>query len=299
MGFGGDPVGESGEFSFWCEQAGTGSVHTAGVENVSCAASECLDAVVMTGDVWTGDTSVGTDEVDPGCGSMGLGDGPDQTMYWEPETDGCYMFTVVGDAGSTIVPNLSFASECGASSMECVFATSSAEYEVPLSMEFGAIAGESLYLNVDSWFGHGGPYTASIESVDVASSFAADAVWSPDEAEGNVMSISFDEATPYADVHTSSCDYDPEDALGDAVIEWTAPHDGCFRMDTFGTSGDTVLSVIEDGDCGDVESICNNNSSGLLASRVEYEALGGATVRVVLGNYAGEGVVELRIQECL
>jgi hypothetical protein len=166
-------------------------------------------------------------------------------------------------------------------------------------MEFGAIAGESLYLNVDSWFGHGGPYTASIESVDVASSFAADAVWSPDEAEGNVMSISFDEATPYADVHTSSCDYDPEDALGDAVIEWTAPHDGCFRMDTFGTSGDTVLSVIEDGDCGDVESICNNNSSGLLASRVEYEALGGATVRVVLGNYAGEGVVELRIQECL
>jgi hypothetical protein len=164
-------------------------------------------------------------------------------------------------------------------------------------MQFGAIAGESLYLNVDSWAAHGGPYTASIESVEVAPSLAVDAVWSPDEEDGNVMSIGFGEE--YDDVHTSSCDYDPVDSLGDAVIEWTAPYDGCFRMDTFGTSGDTVLSVIEDGDCGDVEAICNNNSSGLLASRVEYEAVGGETVRVVLGNYAGEGVVELRIIDCL
>ncbi|WCJ60043.1 Ig-like domain-containing protein [Fontisphaera persica] len=72
--------------------------------------------------------------------------------------------------------------------------------------------------------------------------------------------------------------------------EWTAPTNGLFRMDTFGSSFNTILGVFTNAtwSSGIVEEILiggNNDASGTLQSRVTFNAVSGAVYQIQLGSH--------------
>ncbi len=83
---------------------------------------------------------------------------------------------------------------------------------------------------------------------------------------------------------------------GDDLYEFTAPADGLYAFDTFGSALDTVLYV-RDGGCGGVEFDCNDDfAPGNPQSRVVMGLSAGQTVMIgVDGN--GTGSYQLNISE--
>jgi hypothetical protein len=72
----------------------------------------------------------------------------------------------------------------------------------------------------------------------------------------------------------------------DVALSWTAPSDGRYRFDTFGSSFDTLL-VLRDGPCGGPELACNDDASGL-QSAVEAELAAGQPVTIVVDGFGAE-----------
>jgi len=80
----------------------------------------------------------------------------------------------------------------------------------------------------------------------------------------------------------------------DATFEFTAPADGDYSFDTFGSEIDTVLTVL-DG-CGGAELACNDDALGL-QSQVTVDLTAGQTVLVVVDGFADSaGQVDVRVQ---
>gem|GEM_PF-378434 len=73
--------------------------------------------------------------------------------------------------------------------------------------------------------------------------------------------------------------------------EWTAPTNGLFRMDTFGSSFNTILGVFTNATYSggsinnEVLIAGNDNSGGTLQSRVTFNAVSGAVYQIQLGSY--------------
>ena len=82
----------------------------------------------------------------------------------------------------------------------------------------------------------------------------------------------------------------------DYVVSWTAPSSGTFVIDTFGSSIDTVLSVVPPR-CGASRAVCNDDCEDL-QSAVVYEATEGEVVYIVIEGYSGRrGSFVLNIAE--
>lgn len=70
----------------------------------------------------------------------------------------------------------------------------------------------------------------------------------------------------------------------DRVILFTAPADGSYTFDTFGSSYDTKLSI--HADCA-TELSCNDDASGGLQSQVQRDMTAGQRIRIVVDGYNG------------
>ena len=83
---------------------------------------------------------------------------------------------------------------------------------------------------------------------------------------------------------------------GDAVWLWTAPFDGVFEFNTFGSSFDTVLTVFE-GLCGGPAIECNDDALQLW-SRVTAKLAFGTPVTISVEGLGGQtGAINLSILE--
>ena len=84
-------------------------------------------------------------------------------------------------------------------------------------------------------------------------------------------------------------------AAEDYTLQWVAPADGDYTVDTLGSSFDTVLSLL-DG-CGGDELDCNDDFGAGLQSRILFEALEGELFLIVVDGYqsdSGSFVLNLR-----
>lgn len=83
----------------------------------------------------------------------------------------------------------------------------------------------------------------------------------------------------------------------DFVFSWTAPSDGDFVFDTYGSSIDTILTVMED--CWGPELACNDDASGGLQSEVTVSMSAGQTVIVIVDgwNEAGDFMLNIGLDE--
>jgi hypothetical protein len=69
---------------------------------------------------------------------------------------------------------------------------------------------------------------------------------------------------------------------------WTAPVDGCFSIDTFGSSFDTILAVYTGPGLGSLfEQASNDNFGTTHTSRVGFEVLAGTDLHIAVDGIAG------------
>jgi hypothetical protein len=70
---------------------------------------------------------------------------------------------------------------------------------------------------------------------------------------------------------------------GDVTFEFTAPANGNYTFDTFGSAYDTALYVLDS--CGGLELGCNDDAGGTVQSRVQAPLTAGQTVIIVVDGY--------------
>ena len=92
-------------------------------------------------------------------------------------------------------------------------------------------------------------------------------------------------------------DTTPSCAIGstgsDTTVEFTAPADGEYTFDTFGSSYDTTLYALDT--CGGVELACDDDTDGL-QSRISLDLLAGETVVLVVDAFStGSGPFTLDV----
>ncbi|MCA9651551.1 MAG: hypothetical protein H6712_25960 [Myxococcales bacterium] len=92
-------------------------------------------------------------------------------------------------------------------------------------------------------------------------------------------------------------DFTPSCAMGndeDILFEWTAPADGSYSFDTFGSDFDTILTLLSA--CDGTEITCNDDNGGL-QSRVALDMMAGEHVLISLDGYGETGNYVLNIVE--
>lgn len=96
---------------------------------------------------------------------------------------------------------------------------------------------------------------------------------------------------------STSCE--AEAGYGDVFLLWTAPMTGRFRVDTCGSTFDTVLSAHLDG-CNASELTCNDDSTACgqesLQSRILLDLDEGQRVVLILDGFDGEGPFQVNIE---
>ncbi|MGK4007578.1 MXAN_6577-like cysteine-rich protein [Sorangium sp. So ce1036] len=139
-----------------------------------------------------------------------------------------------------------------------------AEVTLPLA------EGQTVYVIVDGVHGQEGAYTLNVHGVP-APSCPAHALGSmvPQTVEGTTAGL--------GDFVRAPCG-----TAGGAeeTYSFTAPSDGVYVFDTFGSSFDTIVHV-HDGTCGGASLACNDNAPGS-ASRVAVPLVAGQAVVVVV-----------------
>ncbi|MEN0064730.1 MAG: hypothetical protein AAGA48_21470 [Myxococcota bacterium] len=123
---------------------------------------------------------------------------------------------------------------------------------------------------------------------------AVDAACCPVQVTAGVGTYN-DDTTNWGDLNSPSCASYGYSFAPDVTFEFTAPADGMYTFDTFGSAIDTILTVL-DG-CGGVELGCNKDAGGTYQSEVTVQLTANQTVIVVVdGDGFSAGAVTLNIQ---
>ena len=93
------------------------------------------------------------------------------------------------------------------------------------------------------------------------------------------------------DDFTGSCAFNP---APEREFWWTAPATGTYRIDTIGSSYDTLLHV-RNGGCEGNELACDDDAGGNLASLVTVDLLEGQTISIFVDGFNGPGSFVLNI----
>lgn len=123
---------------------------------------------------------------------------------------------------------------------------------------------------------------AECDAVDTTACVAA-----PDCAEESIGTVVGDSVASGSTVGEDD-DFDETCGFGvtvDRVIFWTAPADGLYIFDTFGSGYDTVLSAY--GDCTDESVLRCNDDSGSPQSRLSLEVTQGQEVLISVSGFNG------------
>jgi hypothetical protein len=150
-------------------------------------------------------------------------------------------------------------------------------------VSFHATAGTAYYIRVDGRGGQGGDI---VLTWDENTSL-------PDN--DNFVSYATIGGTSGSDDSHSNCNGttepgEPTSAGGHTVWwAWTAPANGCFVFDTFGSGFDTVLDVFAGGTVSNLRLLgTSNDANGTRQSQVQFQATAGQTYYVRVDGYSGD-----------
>lgn len=225
-----------------------------------------------------GDTS-GADNT--ASGSCGGAFSPDDLYLFTAPQDGLYSFDTFDSELDTVV--YLRAGGCDGAELDCNddFADG-----VPQSRVVQGLAdGESVLVAVD---GNGsGAYALNVEQVSCPDDALPSLV--PQDASGNTA-LAIDK------LHASCSSGGPSDESPDLAYSFTAPADGEYTFDTFGSGYDTLLYVLEGAACNGSELACSDNYPGDATSALSLQLTAGQAVTVVVdGNFGGTGPFELHV----
>jgi len=203
---------------------------------------------------------------------------PDATYVWSAPSAGTYRFAVQNAAFPWVLAVHD--AVCGGGELGCIDLFTDGE-GAPIVLDM--LAGQLAVVAVDGLGHQGGSFELVIEP-DVCPELELGAAV-PVSVGGNLLG-----ATPSVQ---SQC---APTQGGDVGYRFTAPEDGAYRVDTIGSSFDTVLSV-RDGGCGGAELACDDDAGGNLASLVELGLTAGQTIVITVEGFDGDaGDYQLSVQ---
>ncbi|MFO7565660.1 MAG: hypothetical protein R6X02_23660 [Enhygromyxa sp.] len=221
----------------------------------------------------------GAGEISGTCG----GNGKEAAYTWTAPEGGLYIFDTFGSNYDTVL-YLREAS-CGGDQIAC---NDQGGIGNQSRVEAVLEAGETVYVVVDNYsaFNEGGDYTLNINQFQCPLADNLGAML-PVMAQGSV-------------------DVGPGDIAGscggngqEAAYLWTAPHDGVFVIDTYGSDYDTVLHVREGDTCEGQELACKDSGG---QEEILIELVAGQTIYVVVDKYstanAGDYVLNIDEFQC-
>lgn len=215
--------------------------------------------LVIAGDLGVADNTT--------AGSCGGAFGADDLFAFAAPTDGFYLLSTAGAAFDTVLWVRDGA--CDGVELACNddvgFADPTSALVVPL------LAGQPVIVGVDA-IAAGGAYALDLDVVPCAGD-ALDAVLPVVEA-GTTAGA--------ANVRAGSCG---GVAAPEIAHVFTAPLDGVYSFDTFGSELDTVLYVLDGTGCDGPELACNDDDGGL-QSQLDVALGAGSTVTVVVDGYS-------------
>jgi len=203
-------------------------------------------------------------------GSCG-GSGPDLGIGFVAPEDGLYTFTTNGSDFDTVLYVLDGAA-CGGAELACdddSGNSTQSTLSLPLS------SGQEVVVMVDG-------YQAA---ADGAFSLA---VKVQQDACNNVETIPAGVPTAYVGVTAGSSTVEGScggEVAPEAVLEWTAPQAGMYRISTNGSDYDTLLYV-RDGSCSGPELDCDDDGGDGFQSEIVLDLDADQTITIVVDGYS-------------
>ncbi|XXX77987.1 MXAN_6577-like cysteine-rich protein [Sorangium sp. So ce134] len=228
----------------------------------------------------TGTTAEAVDILRPTCGGAG---GREVTYSFTAPSDGTYIIDTFGSSFNTTLAALN--GTCGGTTIACsADAAGSQQSRLTLDLE----EGQTIILLLDGESpGASGDFTLNIERfegggvcsapIDLGSSFPQVVTGSTVEQPGSITPVCGSSTAP------------------DMIYSFTAPEDGTYIFDTFGSTLDTILQILN-GSCRGASLGCNDDALGGKQSRVSAELAAGQTVFIVVdgrGTAAGDYVLQV------
>jgi hypothetical protein len=216
----------------------------------------------------TGDTTNGADMFTGSCAF--LPGSPDATFSFTAQSAGAYLFDSTGSGFPTVVYVLD--GICGGAELGCNNDILGAKVLVDLA------AGQTVTVVVDGNVqGQAGSYMLQVTELAC-----------PGQSIGALPATVTGDFIDYVDVFTPSCLFF---SGADAMYAFTAPAVGTYAFDTFGSSVDTELYVLEGG-CNGQELACNEEIAGN-AAQVIVDLVANQTVVVGVDGDFGPGAFTL------
>lgn len=168
-----------------------------------------------------------------------------------------------------------FQNGCDDLGFECVSSFDTAALQLPV------VAGQELLIVCE--YPDGSPVELTIEEVGTMGCGQALPAGVPVSTMGTTNGS--------GDDFTGSCAFNP---APEREFWWTAPATGTYRIDTIGSSYDTLLHV-RNGGCDGNELACDDDAGGNLASLVTVDLLEGQTISIFVDGFNGPGSFVLNI----
>lgn len=225
-----------------------------------------------------GNTSGGDNSESGSCGGAFS---PDDLYLFTAPQDGLYQFDTIGSALDTVL----YVQDggCGGPELDCN--DDWIANETGSRVVEGLAAGQDVIVGVD---GNGaGAYELNVDLVPC-----------PDESLGSTAPQTVGGTTQAGvDKLRPSCGQSgPLDESPDRAYSFTAPADGVYTFDTFGTFFDTTLYVFDGAACNGAEIACNDNYQFDQTSALSVQLVEDQTVTVVVdGNFLAQGPFTLNV----
>lgn len=262
-----------------CGQCGAAPSSTCEVVEASDAAPSTMLASIG------GDGA--NDAVELSCGSIAE---PEALFAFTAPEAGSYTFSTDGSEVYDTVLAVLDGGACNAEELGC---NDDDEPELSSRLVIDLEAGQEVLIAVESW----GEETGDIQ-VEVAADDGSDVVeggsCSPSDLSQDLPASAEGEANLENDLLTPSCAF--FGSAGEALYRFTAPEDARYRFDTRGSVADTLLQVLDGGDCEGEELACNDDPElGGLSAIVDVDLSAGQTVLVNVDSVDGAGSYVLTI----
>jgi hypothetical protein len=227
------------------------------------------------------------DAVELSCGSFVE---PEVLFAFTAPEAGSYTFSTGGSEVFDTVLAVLDGSACDGEELGC---NDDEEGDLSSRVEVELAAGQQVLIAIESWGEEAG-------SVQVEVTAGAGDVVEPqgcsatEELPATLPASVSGDANYDADLLTPSCAF--FGSAGEALYQFTADQDARYRFDTRGSVADTLLQVLDGGDCTGAELACNDDSDlGGLSAIVDLDLSAGQTVLVNVDSLDGAGSYELTV----
>jgi hypothetical protein len=254
------------------------------------AACECVDYNLTnaTGaEASAGDNTAATDDFSGECGIEG---GLDEVHVWSAPAAGCYQADTFGSDLDTV---LRVIDACAGTEVNCSddAENASGDYTSQSKLVVGAGAAGDAFLFVMDGYSETsvGSYLLNITEVASASSSVES-----DLASATGASVASGDSSS----STTTIDSECVSVGASVVFTWTAPSTGNYTFDTYGSSYDTVIGLMDSIGCSELACDDDGPSETNNESEMDTEVVSGELYHIVVSGYdAATGTYVLNINE--